>query len=30
MRSLDRTRGPTAYLFRCIKCGALGGYSDCH
>jgi uncharacterized protein len=29
MRSLDRTYGPTAYLFRCLKCGELGGYSDC-
>ena len=30
MRSLNRTYGPTAYLFRCLKCGELGGYSDCH
>ena len=21
--------GPTAYLFRCLHCGRLGGYSDC-
>lgn len=26
--ALDRDRGPTAYLFRCRHCGALGGYSD--
>jgi len=28
--ALDRTRGPTAYAFRCRHCGKLGGYSDCH
>lgn len=27
-RSLSRDRSPTAYLFRCRRCGALGGYSD--
>lgn len=21
---------PTAYVFRCLHCGTLGGYSDCH
>jgi hypothetical protein len=26
--SLDLNRGPTAYVFRCIHCGKLGGYSD--
>lgn len=29
LASLDREHGPTAYLFRCLHCGALGGYSDC-
>jgi hypothetical protein len=29
-QALDRNTGPTAYLFRCRHCGALGGYSDCH
>ena len=23
-------RGPTAYMFRRLHCGTLGGYSDCH
>lgn len=27
--ALDRDGSPTAYLFRCTKCGALGGYQDC-
>jgi uncharacterized protein len=27
--ALDQKHGPTAYLFRCRHCGALGGYSDC-
>jgi uncharacterized protein len=26
---MDVNRGPTAYLFRCLHCGAWGGYSDC-
>ncbi|MBX2998102.1 MAG: CbrC family protein, partial [Caldilineaceae bacterium] len=26
---LDKDGSPTAYVFRCIKCGALGGYQDC-
>ena len=30
LRALDRDRGPTAYVFRCRRCGLLGGYSDCH
>ena len=29
--SLNYRYGPgTAYLFKCIHCGRLGGYSDCH
>ncbi len=28
VNALDRDRGPTAYVFRCRRCGALGGYSD--
>jgi hypothetical protein len=27
---LHRDRGPTAYVFRCLHCGRLGGYSDWH
>jgi hypothetical protein len=27
--ALDKDGSPTAYVFRCIKCGALGGYQDC-
>jgi uncharacterized protein len=27
---LNKDRGPTAYLFRCTKCGQLGAYWDCH
>lgn len=26
--ALDRTHGPTAYVFRCRVCGQFGGYSD--
>jgi hypothetical protein len=26
--ALNRDFGPTAYLFRCLHCGRLGGYSD--
>jgi uncharacterized protein CbrC (UPF0167 family) len=26
--SLDRDDSPAAYLFRCSKCGRMGGYSD--
>lgn len=25
---MDKDYGPTAYLFRCLHCGAWGGYSD--
>ena len=28
--ALNKESGPTAYIFRCWHCGALGGYSDCH
>ena len=28
-RALDKEGSPTAYVFRCTKCGALGGYQDC-
>jgi uncharacterized protein CbrC (UPF0167 family) len=27
--ALDRDSSPTAYMFKCLKCGALGGYQDC-
>lgn len=27
--ALDQDGSPTAYVFRCRKCGKLGGYSDC-
>jgi len=27
--ALDKDGSPTAYVFRCAKCGALGGYQDC-
>ncbi len=27
---LDADGSPTAYLFSCLHCGRLGGYSDCH
>ena len=27
--ALDKDGSPTAYIFRCRKCGALGGYQDC-
>ncbi len=27
---LSKDDGPTAYVFRCLHCGKLGGYSDCH
>lgn len=26
--ALDRDGSPTAYIFRCIECGKLGGYQD--
>jgi uncharacterized protein CbrC (UPF0167 family) len=27
--TLDKEGSPTAYVFRCLHCGAYGGYSDC-
>lgn len=30
LAALDKDAGPTAYIFRCTKCGALGGYQDTH
>jgi uncharacterized protein len=27
--SLDKDNSPTAYVFRCLHCGTLGGFSDC-
>ena len=27
--ALDREGSPTAYVFRCTRCGRLGGYQDC-
>ena len=27
--ALDKDGSPTAYLFKCSKCGRLGGYQDC-
>lgn len=29
MAALDMDGSPTAYIFRCRKCGKFGGYSDC-
>ena len=29
MEDLARDGSPRAYLFRCLHCGAFGGYSDC-
>ena len=29
-RSLARDGDCSAYVFRCLHCGALGGYSDCN
>jgi uncharacterized protein len=26
---LDKDGSPTAYVFRCVHCGAMGGYQDC-
>lgn len=28
--ALSATGSPTAYIFRCLHCGQLGGYVDCH
>ncbi len=30
LNTLDKEGSPTAYLFRCTKCGSLGGYQDCN
>ncbi len=27
--ALDKEASPTAYVFKCLKCGALGAYQDC-
>ena len=29
LAALDKDGSPTAYVFRCKTCGALGGYQDC-
>ena len=29
LKALDKDGSPTAYLFRCSKCGTIGGYQDC-
>ncbi|MBY4715932.1 CbrC family protein [Burkholderia cepacia] len=29
LAALDKDGSPTAYLFRCIRCGEPGGYQDC-
>ncbi len=29
LAALDKDSSPTAYIFRCRKCGQLGGYQDC-
>jgi uncharacterized protein CbrC (UPF0167 family) len=29
LKAMDRDSGPTAYVFQCLHCGQLGGYSDC-
>lgn len=29
LNALDKDASPTAYIFKCTKCGALGGYQDC-
>jgi len=28
-KNMDKNGSPTAYIFRCLHCGKLGGYSDC-
>jgi uncharacterized protein CbrC (UPF0167 family) len=30
LAALDANDSPTAYVFRCSRCGQLGGYSDSH
>jgi uncharacterized protein CbrC (UPF0167 family) len=29
-RDLSSNGSPTAYVFKCLHCGKLGGYQDCH
>lgn len=29
LAALDKDGSPTAYVFRCLRCGQLGGYQDC-
>ena len=29
LAALDKDGSPTAYMFRCIRCGEPGGYQDC-
>jgi uncharacterized protein CbrC (UPF0167 family) len=29
LAALDADGSPTAYIFRCLHCGRIGGYSDC-
>ena len=29
LAALEKEGSPTAYMFRCSKCGQLGGYQDC-
>lgn len=29
LAALDKDGSPTAYLFKCSKCGQIGGYQDC-
>jgi uncharacterized protein CbrC (UPF0167 family) len=29
-KALARDNGPTAYVFRCLHCGEMKAYSDCH
>ncbi|WP_229258939.1 CbrC family protein [Duganella flavida] len=30
LAAMEADGSPTAYVFRCLHCGKLGGYSDCH
>ena len=30
LEHMDKQGSPTAYVFRCERCGKLGGYSDCN
>jgi hypothetical protein len=29
LNAMEANGSPTAYVFRCLHCGKLGGYSDC-